>query len=139
MKVNNSLIFDGNAKEALAFYQEALKAELLMLTKYSDTSIDNISDKDLKKICHAELKVTDNFTLMCVDTLLDNFKIGNNHTISLNFTSIDNFETAQNIYNNLSVEAKINIPFEKTFWNAYYANLTDKFGVCWEINYQLPE
>lgn len=31
------------------------------------------------------------------------------------------------------------MPLEKTFWNATFGMLTDKYGIQWMINYEHPQ
>ncbi|MEG1709785.1 MAG: VOC family protein, partial [Acinetobacter sp.] len=39
----------------------------------------------------------------------------------------------------LSVNGKIEMPLEKTFWGALYGAFTDQFGIKWMVNCQLEE
>jgi PhnB protein len=42
---------------------------------------------------------------------------------------------AERLYTGLANGGKEDMPLQKTFWNAYFGMLTDKFGVQWMINY----
>lgn len=64
------------------------------------------------------------------------FIAGNNITISINS---DTVEEGTRIFNALSVDGKIIMPLEKTFWGSYFGMFTDKFGIHWMVNCALEE
>jgi PhnB protein len=46
----------------------------------------------------------------------------------------DSLERAQTLFEALSAEGRVTVPFKKQFWGDHYGNFTDKFGVQWAIN-----
>ena len=38
----------------------------------------------------------------------------------------------------LSAGGKATMPLQEMFWGAYYGICTDRFGINWMINYELP-
>ena len=48
----------------------------------------------------------------------------------------DSEEEATRIFSELSAGGEVTMPLEKTFWNALFGTLTDKFGVQWMVNYE---
>lgn len=63
------------------------------------------------------------------------WKAGVNMTASI---MVDSIEEAQRIYDKLITNAKtINLPLQETFWSPAYANITDQFGMMWQLNTEL--
>jgi PhnB protein len=48
----------------------------------------------------------------------------------------DSLERARTLFEALSAEGRVTVPFKKQFWGDHYGNFTDKFGVQWAINSQ---
>ena len=46
----------------------------------------------------------------------------------------DSIERAQTLFEALSAEGRVTVPFKKQFWGDHYGNFTDKFGVQWAIS-----
>jgi PhnB protein len=45
----------------------------------------------------------------------------------------DSLERAQKLFEALSADGRVTVPFKKQFWGDHYGNCTDKFGVQWAI------
>ncbi len=63
-----------------------------------------------------------------------NLAIGNNFSLSV---QPDNREEADAIFQKLSDGGAVTMPLQETFWGAYFGALTDRFGVNWQVNFQL--
>ncbi len=61
--------------------------------------------------------------------------IGNNNYISV---APESRAEAERLFNELSRGGIIETPLEDMFWGDYFGSFTDKFGVCWMINYTNP-
>jgi PhnB protein len=57
---------------------------------------------------------------------------GNNFHVVANASSKDE---ATDIFIKLSDDGKVNMALEDTFWGAYFAMLTDKFGINWMVTF----
>lgn len=135
MKLCVYLNFEGNAMEAMEFYQEALGGEFKEVMKYS--SMPDYNEME-------EFKGIGDYILhgmLCIDEFIIHFSDSYEPVIFGNSTTInlipDNVDSMNKIYQKLTIDAKeIIMPIEDTFWNARYANFIDKFGIVWQINYQ---
>ena len=38
----------------------------------------------------------------------------------------------------LSAGGTVTMPLQETFWGAYFGSCTDKFGINWQLNHELP-
>lgn len=127
------LTMDGNAREAIAFYQQALGAELLFMQTFGEMPENPdfplpVEMKD--KISHAALNV-DGAEIMFSDSFPGNPpQLGS--MLSICLTSDDETK-ARNIFEALAEGGKVEMPFQKTFFSPGYGMVADKFGVLFQI------
>jgi PhnB protein len=126
--------FNGNTDEAMKYYQSIFGGEISVM-KFKDSPPDEIEipDEAKEKIMHGELK-TKNITIYFSDSLEKN-KFNSAQQISL-VVELDEPDSQKTIYDKLSKDGKILMKLEETFWNAIFATVVDKYGVCWSLNYQ---
>ncbi len=123
------LTFNGNAAEAMRFYQSVLGGELKMQT-FGEANMAKTS-KEKDRIVHADLK-NDALSLMASDgQMTQQVEFGDN--ISMSISGQDNKKLTE-IFNKLSRGGKVNMPLAKQFWGDTFGMLTDKFGVHWMVN-----
>jgi PhnB protein len=48
--------------------------------------------------------------------------------------SVDNAVEGERLFRDLAEQGKVTFPLQETFWAARYGQLTDRFGIPWEIN-----
>jgi PhnB protein len=123
------LNFDGNAAEAMKFYQSILGGELKMQT-FGEAKMAK-SPKDEKRIIHADLQNGD-LSFMASDTMPgQKADFGNNVHMSISGQDRDGLAR---IFNGLAKGGKVDMPLAKQFWGDTYGALTDRFGVHWMVN-----
>lgn len=129
--------FEGNAKEAMALYEEAFdgKPGYIMLYGQSDEMAKKYPELT-DKIFHAEMEIGDG--CLYFNDLLPEVKRtpGNNVDVHINFYFISQLEHAFNV---LKKEGKVKQELSDTFWGARYGAVIDKFGNSWSLNYQYPK
>lgn len=135
--LNPYLIFNGDCEAAFIFYAEVFNKEIPQMMRFGEMSNDaepKLSEKDANKIMHVTLPLANNTTLMGSDSnaVEGEVKFGNNILISINTESE---AEADKLFNGLSKDGIIKMPIQKTFWNAYFGILTDKFGINWMVNF----
>ncbi len=122
------------------FYAGVFKKEIAMLSRFKDMPPSDdfkVEEKDLDKVMYSVLNISDNLVLMAADDVIGMSSAGNTVGLSVNFTSEESLEEAERIFNELSENGNVLMPWGKTFWEAYYGKFIDQFGIAWEINYQL--
>lgn len=133
--INPYLNFPGNTEEAFNFYKSVFGGEFTMVMRFGDTEHGaNLPDEEKSKIMHIALPIGGN-TLMATDCLISmghSVTFGNSYSISVHGDSISQ---AEEIFNALSADGNIFVPFKKEFWGDHFGQLTDKFGVQWMVNY----
>jgi len=129
-KLNPYINFNGNAKEAMEFYENVFGGKLTMSTFKEGGMSHDPSETD--KIMHAMLIADNGITLMASDTPKGwDYKSGNNISVSL---SGENEAELKGYWDKLSAGAKIDQPLEKAPWGDMFGMLTDKFAIHWMVN-----
>lgn len=139
--LNTYLTFEGNCEEAFNFYQTVFGGEFSDVERFEnlpeEEGMPPMSNEDKQKIMHMALPIGSNSILMGSDTTRNYggpVTHGNNYSISIN---TEDETEAQMVFSRLAEGGKITMPMEKTFWNAYFGMLTDKFNINWMVNCQL--
>ena len=134
IRLNSYLTFDGNCEEAMNFYKNALKGELEIM-RFEGSPIE-VPYNYKQKVLHAMLSFGQS-VLMASDNMPGQILTkGNNHAISVATT---NPVEAEAIFEALSQDGHIIMPFKKSFWGALFGMFTDRFGMNWMVNCQLKE
>lgn len=127
------LTFDGNCREAMAFYKTCLDAELNIFSFSDAPSPMPPEAKD--RIMHARLSKGTG-VIMASDNMPGMpFTQGNNFSISID---CDSAEEIEKLFNAFGDNGKVTMPLQKTFWAARFGMLTDQFGVNWMFNLNEP-
>ncbi len=137
MKVSKRLIpyitMDGNAKEAIEFYEEALDAQLLFIQTFGEMPENPdfpIPAEVKERVGHATLKVGET-ELMFSDTFPGSpFNSGNQVSICI---TTDSVEQAQKMFDALQQGGRVGMPLQETHFSPAYGNVTDKFGVTFQM------
>ncbi|HMP93597.1 MAG TPA: VOC family protein [Phnomibacter sp.] len=138
--VSTYLTFTGKCEEAFLFYKSILGGEFSSFSRFGEMPAGSgpaMPDEDKAMVMHVSLPVG-NSVLMGSDTgsqWAPNHKAGNNFSVSVN---ADSQEQADAIFNGLSAGGQVMMPMSNTFWGAYFGMFTDKFGINWMVNYDLP-
>jgi PhnB protein len=139
-RFNPYLNFNGNTEEAFNFYKSVFGGEFTMLMRFRDVpGNENMPADVLDKIMHIALPIGNGNMLMATDSLESlgqKLVVGNNHYFML---GVDSKEEADNLFAKLSVDGKIEMPLQDTFWGDYYGSFTDQFGIQWMIDYEYPK
>lgn len=126
------LFFGGRCEEAIAFYQQALGANLIMKMKFSE-SPDAVPDGMLQanfedKIMHASFTVGKT-TIMASDGCDDHSNL-EGFRLTLH---VPDEATANSAFDALAEGGKVDMPLTPTFWSPCYGMVTDQFGVGWMV------
>ena len=136
MKFIPYLMFQGNAEEAIKFYQTVFKGEIVSSMRFSENPEMEVSDAYKDKILHSELRVHDE-SIYFSDCFPEQ-KVSKGDQVSINI-GFDSLEEIERVYKVLSDGVEVFMPLADTFWNAKFASFVDKFGIAWSLNYQYPD
>ncbi|MFB4327101.1 VOC family protein [Paenibacillus sp. JNUCC32] len=134
LRMNPYLVMDGNAKEAIQFYEKALDAQVIMVQTFGEMPANPdfpLPDSARDRISHALLKVGET-DLMFSDTFPGQPVQSSNQVQICIMT--DQAEQAKRIYEALREDGQVVMPLQETFWSPAYGIVADKFGVNWNIS-----
>ncbi len=132
MQIFPYLVFNGDAKEAMSFYQQVLGGQL-EVSHFSEMPDfeENFKSDVADRVMHAQLTCED-ATLMASDSCpeqpsgpMDGFSV----TIVLN-----DVERGAQIFETLGEGGTVIMPWAPTFWAAGFGMFKDKYGVICMIN-----
>ena len=131
MAVEPYLNFNGHSDEAIAFYQDAIGAKVVMLMRFSDAPEGcPTAPGSEQKVMHATLDVAGTNVMLsdaqCTGEL--DFK-----GVSLSL-QVPDVATGQARFDALAEGGSVEMPFGKTFWTEGFGMLRDRFGVSWMVN-----
>ena len=139
-RFNPYLNFNGNTEAAFNFYKSVFGGEFTAVIRFRDIpGNEQIPAELLDKIMHIALPIGNGNVLMATDSLESlgqKLVQGNNHYFML---GVDSKEEADDLFSKLSVDGKIEMPLQDTFWGDYYGAFADQFGIQWMIDYEYPK
>lgn len=128
LRLTPFLMMNGNAKEAIRFYEEALGAQVLSIITYGEMMMD--VSEDLKgKVAHACAKIGES-NLMFSDCGDQPSQSGDQLTICI---STKDVEESKQVFEALQQNGQVNHSLEETSFSPAFGVVTDKFGVTFEI------
>jgi PhnB protein len=133
VEINPYLITNGNGKEAIKFYEDALDAKVLGVQTFGENPAQSDSlPADVKdRVLHAQLKIGKS-DLMISDTFPGHpFQVGNQLSIAI---MINGSEKTRTIFEKLADGGKVEMPLQETFWSPLYGQVQDRFGVLWQVS-----
>lgn len=127
-RLNPYISFDGQAREAMEFYQSVFGGELKMNT-FGEFGMQDTPQAD--QIMHAQLETDAGYTIMASDTPPGmEHRSGSAITVSLSGDE----EVLREYFAKLAEGGKVGTPLEKQMWGDEYGDLVDRFGVNWMVN-----
>lgn len=134
------LAFEGNAEEASNFYADALGGEVSNVMRYKDlppsSDMPPTPDDYLDKILHGSIIVQG--AELYFSDLFPGSKVTKGNVVEINI-DYDTEEGLRKAFDKLALGGDISMPVDKVFWGSIFGSLTDKYGVGWSLNFDLPE
>ena len=134
-RLNPYITFDGNAREAMEFYEQVFGGTL-QLNPYGD--IEHAGEApDPESIMHGMLETESGYTIMGADNAPGQpHSPGNNISISL---TGDDADELRGYWNKLSEGGSVSVPLEKQMWGDEFGMCVDRFGTPWMVNIGQPQ
>jgi PhnB protein len=128
-RLNPYLSFDGNARDAMEYYQSVFGGSLRINT-FGEYGASDVPGAD--KVMHSMLESESGFTLMASDMPPGMTRnVGDNITISV---SGEDGAELRAYWDKLADGGTVNMPLEKQMWGDEFGMCTDKFGTAWMVN-----
>ncbi len=139
MSLNVYLNFAGNCREAFEFYRAAFGGEFSRFSTYADGPPGmTVPDAERDWVMHVSLPVGE--TVLMGSDVSSAFgpppTVGDNVSISILGESREHCDA---MFAKLSDGGTPKMAPQDMFWGAYFGMWTDRFGIHWMINYELPQ
>lgn len=132
--INPYINFNGNAEEALTFYQSVFGGEFGTITRFKDIASAEfpVSEHEANKILRITLSIG-NSVLIANDVPEMMGRVSENENRSKIAVSVDSKEEAERIVNGLSEGGTVEMPLAESPWGTSFAMFRDKYGIEWTV------
>ncbi len=124
------LTFNGNCREAMEFYAQALGGKLEMTT-YAEAPGAPMADA-ANRIMHA--RITDGDAVLMASDMPPGKTELPVSGFSLSVIC-ESREEEERLFAAMSEGGNVTMPLQDTFWGAHFGMLHDKFGIRWMFDY----
>ena len=135
MSLDVFVSFDGECRDAVAFYGTVFDAAPTTMMTYADNpQADAVAPEDRDRVLYAALSVGGNVVMFSdcpYDPTGTGYVPGNN--VALTFGSTDPDEVAR-VYRRLSDGGQVLMPLGRTFFSEQYGMVRDRFGIIWQLS-----
>ncbi|MHA6482823.1 VOC family protein [Paenibacillus sp. strain BS8-2] len=130
------ITLEGRAKEAIQFYEQAIGAEIISLLTYGDMpDMPDTYTEDLNKlVAHAKLRVGSSELMFSDSPGASPIEAGKRVTICITTNDI---EHSRRIFEALREGGQVNMPFSEEAFSPGFGDVTDKFGITFQIYTEL--
>lgn len=133
------LFMDGNAREAISFYEQVLGARTEFVQAFEEMPANPdfpLPEAAKGLIAHAMLSIGES-ALMLSDSFPGN-PPQQGTQVTLCIMSKDK-ERSRTVFEALQQGGQVQMPLQETFFSPAYGTLTDKFGVTFHISTEAPQ
>lgn len=135
IRLNPYFVFNGNTKDAVYFYEQALQGRVVTFTTFGDLPEDPdhpLTDEMKGLVMHAHLKVG-NTDFMFTDNFPGTPHQAGGDTVQIAIHPTEE-TSAREIFAALEDGGEVVLPLQKTDWSPLYGIVKDKFGVTFQVN-----
>lgn len=137
MELTPYIMFNRNCEDALNFYAKSMDGQILNIMRYGDVPGDSpMNDEEKKRVMHSNFEAGAVKFMASDAPMAGGSAQGGQVNLSLDFTDA---EKQEKVFNALAEGGTVTMPLQDTFWGAKFGMLTDKYGVNWMFNYDLPQ
>lgn len=133
LRLTPYFVMNGNAQEAIDFYERALGASVTFKQTFGDMPANPdypLPDEAKSLIGHAMIRVGESDIMFSDAFGSDEVRSGNQVTICITLKEV---EDAHRIFNALSDGGQIVTPLMDTDFSPAYGVITDKFGITFQF------
>ena len=133
--MNAFINFNGNCREAMAFYAKVFKQDAPEIMIFADAPPMEgweMNEADKEKVMYADLNIKGS-TIMFSD-VPSGMPFIQGSSIQLSIGDTDKAEI-ERLYEALKEGGKVMMPLQETFFSPCYAYLVDQFGIPWHLSY----
>jgi PhnB protein len=130
MSLDAFLVFNGDCRKALEFYEAAFKQKVLRIMTYGENP-EGSSAEDKDRIIYASMPMFGQNMMFCDCPSDADYIKGNNIMLTVGLS--DEGEMKR-IFGILSEGGEICMPLGKTFFSELFGQTIDKFGIFWQLS-----
>ncbi|MFD1954474.1 VOC family protein [Paenibacillus thailandensis] len=133
MQVNGYILLDGNAAEAIRYYEQTLGAEVLFSQTFGEAPEDvtaEMTDGQKRLVAHAVLKIGE--SVLFVADASEELTLTEGNRVSICLTT-DRAEETRRIYEALLPGSNVPAPLQPLYFSPAYGMLTDRYGVTFQL------
>jgi PhnB protein len=126
-------VMNGNAREAIQFYEKALGAQVLFSQSFGEMpeNPDYPLPAEAKNlISHATIKIGESEVMLSDTFPGQDHHSGNQVTICI---STDDADAVRKMFDALQQGGQVIMPLQETFFSPAYGQLIDKFGISFQL------
>jgi len=139
MAVDIYLNFNGNCREVVNFYAEVFGTEAPKIMTFGEMPPNPeypLPEEAKDLVMHSRLNISGS-NVMFSDVFPGMpFIEGNNITLAMVSKDLEEITSA---FSKLKEGGKVVMELQETDWSKSYGQLTDKFGIIWQFNYDSGE
>lgn len=145
MQFTTYLNFDGNCAEAFAFYARVFGGTIVQRSTFGEIppseNMPPLPEAFRQRILHVHLQIGSQ-SLMGSDAMPNaeprngGFQPAQGMWVSI---QADSVADARRVFDELSHDGAVFMPFEATFWSAGFGMVRDRFGTPWMVNAPAPK
>lgn len=136
MQLEPYLFFRGRCEEALNFYRDCLRGEIIGMNRFAGSPMEGQVDAGYRdKIMHASF-VAGDVKFMASDGRPGAGPDGEDD-VALCLSTSDAAE-GERVFNALAEDGAVTMPLQQAFWGGKFGSLTDRFGVQWLVSVHEP-
>ncbi|MDF2606413.1 MAG: glyoxalase family protein [Bacillales bacterium] len=139
MPINVYINFNGNCREAVQFYADVFNTDTPKIMTFGEAPPNPnfpLPEEAKTLVMHTELYISGSRVMFSDVFPGMPFVEGNNISLTVVSSNIDDVKAQ---FNKLKVDGKVIMDLQETFWSKCYGNLTDKFGIQWQLSYDNGE
>ncbi|MFA6300402.1 MAG: VOC family protein [Nocardioides sp.] len=131
-QLNPYLHFEGDARDAITFYQSVFGGDLALMT-FGELGLEG---DQADRLAHSHLASPDGLVIMASDTPPGG-TVNRGDAVNLSLNGDDD-ATLRGWFEQLSDGGEIHVPLDKQPWGDVFGQCADKYGVTWLVNINQP-
>lgn len=135
-KLTPYLGFDGQAAEAMRFYEKALGGQIDMTLTYGESPMaEQVPAEHRKRVMHSALSLPGGGQLFAADKPPGTQGTGPSGFNGIGLTlEYDDVAAGVAAFEALAEGGSVSMPMAPSFWVERFGMLTDRYGVGWMVN-----
>ncbi|MDR0442671.1 MAG: VOC family protein [Treponema sp.] len=131
MSLDAFLCFDGDCRKALEFYAEAFNQKMPDQIMTYGQAPEGSPGIDNDRIIYACMPVFGQNLMFCDCPNGAAYSRGNNIMLTIGLGDV---KEMKRIFEALSKDGEVCMPLEKTFFSELFGQVTDRFGIIWQLS-----